>query len=426
MTSSAAAGIKPEEFLRDFHHTAIYGATTNGGIDRQAGTPEHGHVRNWFKRRAEELGFHVEADLIGNIFARKTWKPGAPYVVVGSHLDSQPLGGRFDGTYGVIAALHAAVALSEQVEQRIVEPVYNIAVVDWFNEEGSRFTPSLMGSSVFAGLQDLEETLRCRDSDGVTVAEVLESTGWRGSELDISVAAYAEIHIEQGKRLEQAQVSIGVVERSWFTQKLLVTVIGEQAHTGATLIEDRRDALIAASQAVIAVEDVVYEIDPQAVVTSIGTFNVEPNSPIVVPREVNMVVDIRADRDEDVLKARDLILEKFRGIEQQRAVRILAEDYDVRPVSRFPVESTVLVEKAVREEGLESLALSTLAGHDSVAMNRITPSVMIFVPSEGGISHNEREFTKDEDLVNGLKVLSGVVARLLSGDLDGVKPGGTP
>lgn len=424
MTTNTAAAISPEEFLADFHHTTLYGKTEANGIDRQAATAEHGQVRDWFQARAEELGFDVSTDPIGNIFATKTWTPGKPYVLVGSHLDSQPLGGRFDGTYGVIAGLHAAAALNSQVNEGVVEPQFNIAVVDWFNEEGSRFTPSLMGSSVFAGLQDLETTLNSTDPEGITVREALKSTGRLGEPIDFEIAGNVEVHIEQGRRLERAGVPIGVVERSWFTQKLLVTVIGEQSHTGATLLADRRDALIAASKAVIAVEETVYEMDPETVVTSVGTFNVEPNSPIVVPRQVDMVVDIRADQDDDVAKARAIILEKFAAIAQERNVEIRADDYDVRPVSRFPEESVELAHKAARDEGHESMTLSTLAGHDAVAMNRVTPAVLIFVPSENGISHSEREFTRDEDLVEGVKVIAGIITRLVQGELKNVSPGG--
>ncbi|GAA2034019.1 M20 family metallo-hydrolase [Yaniella flava] len=423
--NSTRFGLDAERFLSDFHHTTIYGATDKNGIDRQAGSDEHGAVRDWIEEQAVARGFNVVTDEIGNIFALKEWVPGAPFVLVGSHLDSQPLGGRFDGTYGVIAALHAASAVDQAVTDELIAPQTNIAVVDWFNEEGSRFPPSIMGSSVFVGLFDLEKTLQTTDPDGVTVEEALTHTKRRGTAIDLPVAGYAEIHIEQGRRLERAGIPIGVVDRSWYTQKLLVTVTGEQSHTGATLMSDRRDALVAASHVVIMVEELVDDFEPETIVTSVGKFDVEPNSPIVVPRQVDLVVDIRADDKADVLRARTLLLERMDRLATRRSVTIDAEDFDIRPVQRFPEDAVALGEKAAIDEGEESRVMATLAGHDSVALNRVTPSVMLFVPSVDGVSHCEREFTSDEDLVTGLRVLTNLVSRMISGELAEVEPGGS-
>lgn len=414
------------EFLQDFHHTARYGATAAGGIDRQAGTAEHGEVRDWFEQRAVELGFTISTDEIGNIFATREWLPGEPYVVIGSHLDSQPLGGRFDGTYGVIAALHAAAAIHDDVVAGTLFPSYNIAVVDWFNEEGARFAPSIMGSAVHTGLLDLQTALQTQDPEGVTVAQALEATGRLGQDPAPEPAAYAEIHIEQGRRLERAGVALGIVDHSWHTQKLLVSVIGEQSHTGATLMADRRDALTAASRAVVAVEDVVEDFEPETLVTSVGKFDVQPNSPIVVPRQVDMVVDLRADRREDVEQARILLLQQFEQIAARCTVEIQAEDFDIRPTQSFPADGVELAEKASRDAGHEPLLLSTLAGHDSVAMNRVVPSVMLFVPSADGVSHCEREYTSDDDMVTGVHVFTSVVRRLIQGELADTLPGGSP
>lgn len=422
---SARYALDSTEFLSDFHHTTIYGATKNNGIDRQAGTKEHGQVRDWFEEQATKRGFRVLTDTIGNIFALKDWVPGAPYIVVGSHLDSQPLGGRFDGTYGVIAALHGAAALDQAVTDGDLTPQFNVAVVDWFNEEGGRFAPSIMGSSVFVGLFELEAMLNTKDPDGITVQEALELTGRSGTAIDLAVAGYAELHIEQGRRLERSGIPIGVVDRSWYTQKLLVTVTGEQSHTGATIMSDRRDALVAASHVVIMAEEVVEEFEPETIVTSVGKFDVEPNSPIVVPRQVKLVVDLRADEKDDVLRARSLLIERMKALATRRSVTITFEDFDIRPIQRFPQDAVSLGEKAAIDDGMEAQVLATMAGHDSVAMNRVTPSVMLFVPSVDGVSHCEREFTTDDDLVAGLKALTNLVGRMVSGELDGVAPGGS-
>ncbi|WP_040703069.1 M20 family metallo-hydrolase [Nocardiopsis salina] len=422
--STDAFGLDAEEFLTDFHHTTRYGATDNGGIDRQAATVPHGEVRDWFESRAVERGFEVRTDTIGNVFAVKEWIPGAPYVLVGSHLDSQPLGGRFDGTYGVVSALHAASALDRAVRDGRLVPQANIAVVDWFNEEGARFPPSIMGSSVFVGLLELETALRTVDPAGVTVADALADTGRDGEPVDLPLAGYAEVHIEQGRRLERAGIPIGVVDRSWHTQKLLVRVVGEQSHTGATLMADRRDALVAASHVVVMAEELVEEFTPETIVTSVGKFDVEPNSPIVVPRRVDLVVDLRASDRGDVVRARSLLLERMERLAERRGVRIEADDFDVRPVQPFPQDAIALGQEAARDEGMGSAVLNTLAGHDSVALNRVTPTVMLFVPSVDGVSHCEREFTSDEDLVSGLRVLTNVAARMVTGALSQTEPGG--
>lgn len=418
-------GLDPAAFLQDFHHTTIYGATENNGIDRQAGTAPHGAVRDWFEELSAARGFDVRTDRIGNIFALKEWLPGAPFVLLGSHLDSQPLGGRFDGTYGVVAALHAASAIDQAVRDKLLAPQANVAVVDWFNEEGARFPPSIMGSSVYVGLLDLREALATADPDGVTVAEALSQTGRRGTDVVLPLAGYAELHIEQGRRLERAGAPIGVVDRSWHTQKLLVRVIGEQSHTGATLMSDRRDALVAASRVVIMVEELVEDFEPENIVTSVGKFDVEPNSPIVVPRQVDLVVDIRADDEADVLRARSLLLERMERLAESRSVEIVTEDFDIRPAQMFPQDAVTLGRKAASDEGAESLVLATLAGHDAVALNRVTPSALLFVPSVDGVSHCEREFTNDEDLVTGLKVLTKLTSRMVTGELSQTEPGGS-
>lgn len=402
------------DFLADFHRSTEYGATENGGIDRQAGTKEHGQVRDWFVNTATRAGMVVEVDRIGNIYATYQWcGPEAESVLIGSHLDSQPLGGRFDGAFGVIAALHAAKAVNEKFEGRSLSPRFNLTVVDWFNEEGARFTPSIMGSSARAGLMDTDQLLATTDSQGTTVAEALEATGYAGTDQGPQIASYAEIHIEQGPRLERAGVPIGVVTGSWYTQKLLVKVIGEQSHTGATFMSFRRDALVAAAHVVIAVEQAVKNFEDEKIVTSVGQLDVLPNSPIVVAREVNLTVDLRAERKEDVEAARAMLLDTFAEIAAERNVEIKAQDFDIRTHQYFPEAGFKLVEDAAKRLGMDTLQLETMAGHDSIAMNQIAPSIMMFVPSAGGVSHCEREFTDDAALADGLRILTEVATTMV-------------
>ncbi|MDQ8706120.1 M20 family metallo-hydrolase [Streptomyces sp. LHD-70] len=409
-----------ETFLTDFHHVAAIGATPAGGVERQAATPEDKEMRDWFAAFAAERGWPVRVDSIGNMFALVEWHPGADYVLVGSHLDSQPRGGRFDGAYGVIAALHAADRLARRVAQGEEAPKYNLAVVDWFNEEGGRFAPSIMGSSVFAGLMDEQAMLAVTDLEGVTVAEALDAIGYRGSDPRPTPVAYAEIHIEQGRVLEREGIAIGAVDHSWYTQKLDVEVLGEQSHTGATAMADRRDALVAAARVIGLVHDVTGEFEPESIVSSVGYLTLEPNSPIVVPRRVHLVADLRASSPAIVEKARALLLERIADVAREHQLAIEVRDFDVRPVQSFPERSLQITEKAAAGLGIGVRRVNTMAGHDSVPMNRIVPALMMFIPSIDGVSHCERELTSDAQMAVGVDALTEATWELLGGGLDEV------
>jgi beta-ureidopropionase / N-carbamoyl-L-amino-acid hydrolase len=406
-----------EAFLTDFHHVATIGATPNNGVDRQAATEDDRRTRDWFRAFAADRGWETRVDGIGNLFALLTWRPGAKYVLIGSHLDSQPLGGRFDGAYGVIAALHAAERIAARVAAGSEPPEFNLAVVNWFNEEGGRFPPSIMGSSVYAGIKDHDEMLRVRDLSGTTVAEALKGIGYLGYDEPPSAAGYAEIHIEQGRGLEREGLTIGAVDSSWYTQKLDIEVLGEQSHTGATAMADRRDALVAASKIVLMVHDVTNDFEPEVLVSSVGQLTLEPNSPIVVPRRVHLVADLRANSPEVVKAARATLLNQIEDVARQHDMTINVRDFDIRENQYYPEAGVELTEKIAADLGVGARRMQTMAGHDSVAMNRIVPSVMVFIPSVDGVSHCEREFTRDEDMTAGVDVLTGVTWELLTGAL---------
>ncbi|WP_025134115.1 M20 family metallo-hydrolase [Leucobacter sp. PH1c] len=411
-------------FLRDFHEVAAIGATPNHGVDRQAATAEDRETREWFRAFAERRGWEVRVDGIGNQFALIELVPGAPYALLGSHLDSQPLGGRFDGAYGVIAGLHAADRLvarhaagASGAPGTAQAPRLNLAVVNWFNEEGGRFAPSIMGSSVFAGLKDEAEMLAVQDLRGVSVREALDAIGYLGSDARPEIAAYAEIHIEQGRILEREGLPIGAVDASWHTQKLDIEVLGEQSHTGATLMGDRHDALLGAAKVIQRVHEVTDLFPPETLVSSVGQLTLEPNSPIVVARRVHLVADLRADDRDVVLAARDRILGDIRAIEAEHGLVIHARDFDVRENQFYPEAGLALAEAVTSELGHAARRIRTMAGHDSVAMNRIAPTVMLFIPSVDGVSHCEREFSRDEDMAVGVEVLTEVAWRLVHGAL---------
>ena len=404
-------------FLTDFHAVAAIGATPNNGVDRQAATAEDAQTRDWFTAWVREAGWELRIDSIGNMFALLDWTPGAPYIVIGSHLDSQPLGGRFDGAYGVIAALHAAQRINADVDAGGERPRFNLAVVNWFNEEGGRFAPSIMGSSVYAGLLPREKMLAVTDLQGTSVAEALEDIGYLGTAEAPEAAGYAEIHIEQGRILEREGISIGVVDSSWYTQKLDIEVLGEQSHTGATAMADRHDALVAASRIILMVHDVTAEFADEALVSSVGQLTLEPNSPIVVARRVHLVADLRSGDPEIVKAARAKLISDIDALARKYDIKVNVTDFDIRPIRRFPQEGLELAEQVASGLGLSSRRIQTMAGHDSVAMNTVAPSVMLFIPSVDGVSHCEREFTTDEDMVLGVEMLTGIAREMVAGAL---------
>lgn len=405
-------------FLEDFATLSTFGATPNGGVDRQAGSPADGEQRAWLTRLLRGKGFDVSFDQVGNQFALLELQPGAPYVLIGSHLDSQPTAGRYDGAYGVLAAAHAAFRLAEEWRAEGTAPRYNLAVVNWFNEEGARFKPSMMGSSVYTGKLTAEEVLATTDPAGVTVQEALEATAALGHGEGPKASYAAEIHIEQGRSMERDGIAIGVVDSNWAANKYQFEVHGEQAHTGSTVIADRRDALLGASMLVVAAREIADHFPDGAVHTSVGQLDVYPNSPVVVPSLVSLLLDLRS-ADEALLAEADTMLhDRIEQIQQSARVEISKTASHCWPVTPYQPEGVALAEKTAAERGLTYARVKTLAGHDSTNLKDIVPTVMLFVPSVEGISHNEHEYTTDQDIVTGLHMFTDVVRGLCLGELD--------
>lgn len=405
------------EVLADFRELSRFGETPRGGVDREALTAPDVEQRAWLTRWLTDRGFTVEFDRVGNQFGLFTWTPGAPYVMLGSHLDSQPLGGKFDGAYGVLAAAQAAWRVVRRIEETGETPRHNIAVVNWFNEEGSRFQPSMMGSGVYTGKLDADAVLKTVDLAGVSVAEALEAGGSLGTGEGPEAAAYAEIHIEQGRHLDEEGVTIGLVEATWAAQKYHLIVTGDQSHTGSTVISDRHDALLGASHLVVAARELADRFGPD-MHTSVGQMVILPNSPVVVAREVRLHLDMRSPDESLVEQADALLHERIAEIEKLADVRIekdTAHSWGLLPYDPRGVE---LAREVADELGLSHRPMMTIAGHDSTNVKDVVPSVMLFVPSVDGISHNEGEYTTDEDLCAGVRLFTGVAERLVAGHLD--------
>jgi N-carbamoyl-L-amino-acid hydrolase len=407
--------------LADFADLSRIGATPAGGVERQAATAEDGESRAWLAAWLAERGFTVVRDRIGNQFGLHEFVPGAPYVLAGSHLDSQPRGGRFDGAYGVLAAAHAAERLRGHYRESGTTPRFNIGVVNWFNEEGCRFKPSMMGSAVFTGTLPLDKALATTDTAGVSAADALSRLGELGPAdvfgADRQACSYAEIHIEQGRELDKSGTTLGLVDSTWAANKYEISVVGMQAHTGATAMADRQDALFGAALAVVAVRELADRFGEE-LHTSCGQLTVYPNSPVVVAREVHMHLDLRSPSDTLLAEADAVLRQQFAEIEVRAGVRIERRFAHTWKGHVYQPEGVELARSVAADLGVSSMIVKTRAGHDSTNMKDVVPTVMLFIPSVEGISHAEAEFTADEDLCTGADVLTETLARMLEGALE--------
>jgi N-carbamoyl-L-amino-acid hydrolase len=405
-------------FLADFAELSAIGATAAGGVDREAATPADGRAREWLRDWFAERGLRCRVDAVGNMYGcaePAETLVGAPYVLVGSHLDSQPTSGRFDGAYGVLAGAYAAAAAAAQPPDGAR---LNVAAVNWFNEEGSRFSPSLMGSAVYIGKMATGEVLDTVGKDGATVRDALRDIGFQGADAPPEAGCYAEIHIEQGRTLSDEGLDIGVVTGNWAAYKYSITVQGEQAHTGATHMRYRRDALVGASQVVLSVRAVADEFGVDTVLGSVGSMTIEPNSPVVVPARVRLAADLRA-LDADTLRAAHRsLLRRIADIAETAETTVTVESAALRPSARYHDSGIALAGAVADDLGLSWRAVPTMAGHDSVNLREVVPTVMLFVPSVEGISHNEREYTTDEQMLAGLRMLTATTRRMVTGVLE--------
>lgn len=407
-----------QAFLDDWAVQSVIGQVEGTiGVERQAASEADGEQRRWFAEVLEKHGFTVRRDAIGNLFGLLEVVPGAPYVLVGSHLDSQPTAGRFDGAYGVVAGAHACFQLADAIRAGEVDATFNLAVVDWFNEEGSRFKPSMMGSSVFTGKLDLDEALDTPDPRGVTVREALDALNERGDFEGLAVASYAEIHVQQGRSMEEDGITIGLVNATWGAHKYEFKITGDQAHSGSTLMADRRDAMLGAARLIVAARDIVDEFEPEALHTACGEIQVYPNSPVVVASEVRLLLDLRSPDEHVLEQAAAKIMDVVERVQREDRVDIEIIHEHAWGQNPYPEAGVELAREVADELGMPHDRVMTVAGHDSTNMKDDVPTVMLFVPSVEGVSHNVREFTSDEDMVAGLRHLTATLRRMVQGAL---------
>ncbi|MDR2566765.1 MAG: allantoate amidohydrolase [Bifidobacteriaceae bacterium] len=413
--------VSHDQFLADFAELSAIGATGRGGVDRQAATAADAAARRWLAGLLAANGFEVVYDRVGNQFGLRGWVPDAPAVLVGSHLDSQPTAGRFDGAYGVLAAAHAAFAVSESIATGRLTPRLNLAVVNWFNEEGSRFQPSMMGSACYTRAMAPAAALATQDRAGQTVAEALAAQGMLGDWDGPEAACAAEIHVEQGRELEDTGYPIGLVTSAWAARKYSIEITGEQAHSGSAIMADRRDALYGAALVTVAIR-ALADASNGKLHSGIGQMEVYPNSPVVVASRVKLLADLRSADVELLNRAAAELEERLAEAGKQARVRVdaqLTHAWDMEPYAPGGVE---LARRCADRLGLRHRPILTIAGHDSTNLKRMVPTVMLFVPSAQGVSHSEAEFTGDADLLAGLDLLTEVVGELIGGAAGDLPP----
>lgn len=382
---------------------AKIGATPKGGVNRLTLTDLDGKSRDLFAQWCRDAGCTVSVDAMGSMFARRAGADDTlPPVMVGSHLDTQPTGGKFDGALGVMAALEVVRTLND-LDIRTKHP---IEVAMWTNEEGSRFAPAMVASGVFAGEFTLEQGLASKDVDGKVFGEELDRIGYAGP-MPVGgrpVHAFFELHIEQGPILEEAGIDIGIVTAANGQKWYEITLTGVESHAGPTPMNRRKDALVGAARIVELVNAIGHAHDPAACAT-VGMVQVHPNSRNVIPGQVFLTVDFRHPLAEK-LDSMDRAL-------RERIVEIVAKaglTYEMKLVADFPpqpFEASCVdaVRRAAARLGLSTREITSGAGHDAVYMARVCPTAMIFTPCIDGISHNEAEDIKPEWATAGADVL---------------------
>ena len=373
---------------------AKIGPGVAGGNNRQTLTDADGEGRHLFKRWCEEAGLSVGVDEMGNMFARREGTDAnALPVYVGSHLDTQPTGGKYDGVLGVLGGLEVIRTLNDLS----IKTKHPIVVTNWTNEEGTRFAPAMLASGVFAGVHERDWAYDRKDAKGLRFGDELERIGWKGDEPvgQRQMKAFFELHIEQGPILEDEGIDIGVVTHGQGLWWLEVTLTGKESHTGSTPMPKRRNAGLGMARVIELVHEVALDYQPDAV-GAVGHMEVYPNSRNVIPGRTVFTIDIRSPEQEVLDEMRARIEDGIDTI-----CEALDIDYEIEPVGHFdPVTFDAGCVKAIRDAaerlGYSHRDIVSGAGHDACWINRVAPTAMVMCPCVDGLSHNEaEEITRD-------------------------------
>ena len=380
--------INGERLWQTLETFATFGATAGGGVTRLALSEEDRQGRDTLQRWATEAGFRCQVDEVGNMFIRRPGRnPHLPPVMTGSHADSQPLGGNYDGIYGVLAGLEVLRTLNDHD----IETERDILLVNWTNEEGARFAPAMLASGVWAGVFTASFALSREDRDGISVGEALQSIGYRGDQAAKPIALHAcyELHIEQGPILEETGTDIGIVHAAMGQRWFEITLQGFAAHAGTTPMDLRQDALCGFADIVLAVEKIGYQSGQDGRAT-VGMSQVTPNSRNVVPGEVFFTVEFRHP-DSLMLDVMESALHDALASLSHRRLSINAEKiFEYSPI-KFDQSCVARIKNSVEDLGFNQRGMVSGAGHDACYIHHVAPTAIIFIPCVKGISHNEAE-----------------------------------
>jgi N-carbamoyl-L-amino-acid hydrolase len=399
--------VNAERLWNNIMETAKFGGTARGGICRLTLTDSDRQVRDWFARVSESIGGGVTVDEMGNIFVRRPGRDNTlPPTAIGSHLDTQPSGGKFDGIVGVLSGLEVLCSLNE-AGYTTEAP---LEVINWTNEEGSRFNPPMLASGVFAGVFDRDFAYTREDRDGKKFGEELERIGYRGKTKcgDHKLGTYFELHIEQGPVLEAEHKTIGVVTGVQGTRWYEVTVTGRDSHAGSTPMHLRQDAMVACARMVEAINEIALNHAPLAVST-VGLVEVKPNSRNVIPGSVFFSVDLRHPNDATLYEMDKKLKEMVDRVTIDMGLKTKLENIWNSPSMKFNEACVGVVRTAAEDLGYRHRDMASGAGHDAVYISRVAPTAMIFIPCQNGISHNEIEKTEPEHVAAGANVLLAAV-----------------
>ena len=381
---------------------AKIGATEKGGVCRLALTDLDKQARDLFVKWCKEAGCTIKVDKIGNVFARRAGLDDslAP-VVTGSHIDSQPTGGKFDGVYGVLAGLEVIRSLNDAK----IQTKRSIEASIWTNEEGSRFAPAMVASGIFGGVFDLEYGLSRPDLDGKTMGEELERIGYAGTEPvgGRPIHAFFETHIEQGPILEHDKKTIGIVQGGLGQRWMEVTMIGVESHAGPTPMRIRKDAMVGAAAVITEVNKIGKNY--QHACATVGLVQCSPNSRNTIPGKVFFTIDLRHPEDDILSKMAAEAREACEKASKENGLKLDYKEIWYLPPTHFNRDCVNAVEKAANDLGFSNMPIISGAGHDSFYLNRVCPAAMVFIPCEGGISHNEIENATPEHIAAGCSVL---------------------
>lgn len=403
MSSTTAVRVSAQRLYQSLMDLARIGPTDKGGSCRLALTDLDGQGRDLVTGWMRDAGMSISVDKVGNIFARRDGLDNSlPPVMTGSHIDTQPTGGKFDGCFGVLAGLEVVRTLNDNG----VQTQAPLEVVIWTNEEGTRFVPVMMGSGAFIGRFPVDEILATTDKDGLKVGDELKAIGYAG-DLPVGqrkVGAYFEAHIEQGPILELEGKTIGVVTGSLGLRWYDITVTGMEMHAGPTPMKTRRDALYAATTIMQDVVNCALDHPPHGRGT-VGSVNVFPGSRNVIPGRVTFSVDFRHQDADSLQKMHERLGAVCKKVASEHGVEVGIKEVSYFPPTPFDPDMVQTVRQAAQSAGYSFMDIVTGAGHDAVHLASVAPTAMIFVPCKDGISHNEIEDASPEDLGAGAQVL---------------------